>query len=126
MTNSEDICEVVRILNDAGQKTRMRIVYEELLKIGISDSGALEKASLLRVLLLLLPTAAFMLPLLLNSQLWKVCKDSVFGEAWQRKLLSKLPSRPKDSGRSHKAQHISCLHTVDMRLSGSVTCWITC
>ena len=81
ISNLEDIHEILHLLNNAGQKSELHAVYTELLQIGISNQTGLDKGVLLRTLLDFLPDAVFLTQLVLESELWKACRDSVLDEA---------------------------------------------
>ena len=75
MTNPDEVAQVLQLLSQTGQNTRLRMVYTELLSSGADNHCALDNLALLRVLLKFLPMASFLTQTFLDSKLWKSCRD---------------------------------------------------
>ena len=79
--NPPEIQNTLQILNTTGHRALLRTVYTVLLECVFEGNCTLDRVAVLLILLHHLPQAVFLTQLVLESSLWKICKDSVHDEA---------------------------------------------
>ena len=79
--NTAELQNTLHLLNNAGKRTELTTVYTTLLESVDQENCALDRVAILRVFLHHLPQAVFLTQFVLESSLWKTCKDSIDDEA---------------------------------------------
>lgn len=79
--STPEIQNTLQLLHNAGHKAALKTAYSVLLECLFEDDCTLDRVTVLLVLLHHLPQAVFLTQLVLESSLWKICKDSVHEES---------------------------------------------